>query len=121
MDDLIDSGAEAVSDPDGALMVVSAINSIIGGEGGVRSYHISEIIVRKMSRSVGMTTSPAPDSLPGTTASQASQLHPVFLSPLQLNTDTRVSGLRCQKPHYICLFSLPIVVIPVNMFGESND
>ena len=40
MDDLIDSGAEAVSDPDGALMVVSAINSIIGGEGGVRSNHI---------------------------------------------------------------------------------
>ena len=31
MDDLINSGAEAVSDPDGALMVVSAINSIIGG------------------------------------------------------------------------------------------
>ena len=83
--------------------------------------HISEIIVRKMSRSVGMTTSPGPDSLPGTTASQASQLHPVFLSPLQLNTDTRVSGLRCQKPHYICLFSLPIVVIPVNMFGDLKS
>ena len=32
MDDLINSGAEAVSDPDGALMVVSAINSIIGGK-----------------------------------------------------------------------------------------
>ena len=35
MDDLINSGAEAVSDPDGALMVVSAINSIIGGEDDV--------------------------------------------------------------------------------------
>ena len=44
MDDLIDSGAEAVSDPDGALMVVSAINSIIGDEGlrgvsGLMLYH----------------------------------------------------------------------------------
>ena len=35
MDDLINSGAEAVSDPDGALMVVSAINSIIGGKDDV--------------------------------------------------------------------------------------
>merc|ERR1711997_463224 len=37
------------------------------------------------------------------------------------NTDTRVSGLRCQKPHIICLFSLPIVVIPVNMFGDLKS
>ena len=34
MDDLINSGADAVSDPDGALMVTSAINSIIGGDEG---------------------------------------------------------------------------------------
>merc|ERR1711990_629269 len=38
-----------------------------------------------------------------------------------MGTDTRVSGLRCQKLHYICLFSLPIVVIPVNMFGDLKS
>merc|ERR1711990_905213 len=38
-----------------------------------------------------------------------------------MGTDTRVSGLRCQKPHIICLFSLPIVVIPVNMFGDLKS
>ena len=31
MNDLLDSGAESVTDPDGALMVTNAINSIIGG------------------------------------------------------------------------------------------
>ena len=34
MNDLINSGADSVSDPDSALMVTNAINSIIGGEEG---------------------------------------------------------------------------------------
>ena len=34
MNDLIDSGADSVSDPDSALMVTNAINSIIGGDEG---------------------------------------------------------------------------------------
>ena len=34
MDDLVNSGASAVSDPEGALMVTNAIKSIIGDDTG---------------------------------------------------------------------------------------